>query len=188
MDNHPFPFPEEIAQKWVQQELDLTREIFAAFAEGHWRPAKGSPLKVIRETIDSEGSDKRDVYVGDVDLRHGTWWSERLTPVQDHWEEWRDKERVFSIGAALKPQYHSRGIGSIAMDVLFNQWGIPIIGCTEVRAGTYTSNVRSLRVWEKLGFVRAPGIPETTVIVQKEKIGGEEGRVEKQCTLIWSLP
>jgi len=186
--NHPFPFPLELASEWIEKELKLTEEIFAAFAEGIWRPAKGSPLKVIRELIHSEsGASQRDIYVGDVDFRHGHWWSKRLTPIKGHWEDWRDKERVWSIGAMLKSSYHNRGIGSVAISTLFNQWGIPQIGCTEVRAGTYVSNIASNRLWEKLGFVHS-GQLDGTVIVQKEKIEGEENREERVQTLIWSLP
>lgn len=208
--NHPFPFPLELASEWIEKELKLTEEIFAAFAEGIWRPAKGSPLKVIRELIHSEsGASQRDIYVGDVDFRHGHWWSKRLTPIKGHWEDWRDKERVWSIGgelgfiffrgltdmiidivpylAMLKSSYHNRGIGSVAISTLFNQWGIPQIGCTEVRAGTYVSNIASNRLWEKLGFAHS-GQLDGTVIVQKEKIEGEENREEKVQTLIWSLP
>lgn len=98
MDNHPFPFPSELAAEWIQKELDLTQKIFSAFAEGIWRPAKGSPLKVIREILSSSDTAQKDVYVGEVDLRHGHWWSERITPIKEHWEEWRDKERIWSIG------------------------------------------------------------------------------------------
>lgn len=89
--------------------------------------------------------------------------------------------------AMLKTPYHNRGIGFIAMSTLFNQWGIPQIGCTEVRAGTYVSNIPSNRIWEKLGFVQS-GLPFGTVTVQKEKIGGEENKEEKDQVLIWTLP
>ncbi|KAE9392786.1 hypothetical protein BT96DRAFT_1000078 [Gymnopus androsaceus JB14] len=212
MDNHPFPFPSELAEEWIHNEMKLTEEIFAAFAEegggeGKWRPAKGSPLKVIRKVIiDSESGSNmagesqtdslRDIYVGEVDLRHGHWWSERMTPVKDHWEDWRDKERVWSIGAMLKPSYHNLGIGSSAISTLFYQWGIPHIGCTEVRAGTYVSNVASNRLWEKLGFVHS-GLPNGRVVVQKEKLielglaeerGEKEEKEEEDQVLLWTLP
>ncbi|KIK52838.1 hypothetical protein GYMLUDRAFT_49671 [Collybiopsis luxurians FD-317 M1] len=201
MGNHPFPFPADRASGWIRGELELTREVFEGFRKGEWVPAKGSPLKVIRETVAVGGRgqgevdgdtthDRRDVYVGDVDFRHAHWWTERLTPVKEGWEGWRDRERIWSIGAALKSSYHNQGIGSAALLLLFTQWGIPQIGATEVRAETFASNVGSNRIWEKLGFVlHEHGEGSGSVrVVPKEKFGGEEDREEEERVWVWSLP
>ncbi|KAE9404978.1 hypothetical protein BT96DRAFT_972801 [Gymnopus androsaceus JB14] len=148
-----FSLPFRSRPKGIDQELKLTQKIFAAFAEGIWRPAKGSPLKAIRELIvdSTEGDDnsgsgsRRDVYIGDVDFRHAhcDWWTERLTPIKNNWEKWKEKEKFWSIGAVLKLSYHNRSIGFAAISTLFHQWGIAQIGCTEVRAETNVSNIES---------------------------------------------
>ncbi|KAF5386450.1 hypothetical protein D9757_005861 [Collybiopsis confluens] len=148
-----------------------------------------SPLKVVREIIvhpKSPGDIERDVFFGDVDFRHGNWWSERITTVKDHWEEWRDKERIWSIGAGLKSSFHNRGIGCAALSTLFREWGIAQIGATEVRAETFVSNMGSNRIWEKLGFVKVES-SEQPVIVPKIKTGGE-AKEEKGHLWVWALP
>ncbi|KAE9404980.1 hypothetical protein BT96DRAFT_988815 [Gymnopus androsaceus JB14] len=118
----------QIAPQSGYQELKLTQEIFAAFAEGIWRPAKGSPLKAIRELIvdSTEGDDnsgsgsRRDVYVGDY------WFC---------------------------CDFHSLS---------------PVGYCTNRVHGRFVQS----------------GLPTRTVVVQKEKIGGEENREEKEHVFI----
>ncbi|KAJ3908764.1 hypothetical protein F5879DRAFT_264869 [Lentinula edodes] len=115
MDNQPFPFPSDRAQKWIEQEMELAQNVYGAFAKGSWRSTKGTPLTIIREVLATNLPEcyndqmrgenlvgvlttRRNVCVGDVDLRHAYWWKERLTPIKPHWEDSRDKEQIRCIG------------------------------------------------------------------------------------------
>jgi RimJ/RimL family protein N-acetyltransferase len=39
---------------------------------------------------------------------------------------------------------------------VLNEWAVPQMGCTEVRAQCFMSNLGSVKLWEKHGFVEEP--------------------------------
>jgi ribosomal protein S18 acetylase RimI-like enzyme len=60
--------------------------------------------------------------------------------------------------AVLRPEYHRQGIASAAIGVVLKDWAVAQMGCTEIRAQCFLSNVGSVKLWEKYGFVDDPAL------------------------------
>ncbi|KAJ7819439.1 hypothetical protein B0H14DRAFT_2600606 [Mycena olivaceomarginata] len=84
--------------------------------------------------------------------------------------------------AALHPEWHRKGLATAAVRIVMHDWAIPQMGCTELCAECLASNIGSVRVWQKYGFVEDPEL-RTEVKITEAKGGG----VEQGCVLIWSL-
>ncbi|KAJ7240145.1 hypothetical protein B0H12DRAFT_57706 [Mycena haematopus] len=173
----PFPSPLINAQRWLVRERAMVVALFASYAAGEFRPAASSPFNVLHERK-PDGSEE---YVGQVTLGPAGDSAKRVTPVSEAWEEWRSP-KVFGIGAALRPEYHRKGVASAAVRVLLEEWAVPQMGCTEIHAEAFVSNVGSVKLWEKHGFVEEPS-RRGVVHVPEAKGGG----VEPDCCLVWSL-
>ncbi|KAJ6488948.1 hypothetical protein C8R45DRAFT_993248 [Mycena sanguinolenta] len=171
----PFPNPLINAQRWLVRERAFVVALFDAYAKGEFCPAASSPFNVLHERKE-DGSEE---YVGQVTL--GPDNAKRVTPVNEAWEQWRARG-VFTIGAVLNLQYHRQGVASTAVRVLLDEWAVPQMGCTEIRASAYVSNAASVKLWEKFGFVEEPSM-RGVVQVPEAKGGGAEA----DCTLVWSL-
>ncbi|KAJ7171650.1 hypothetical protein C8R43DRAFT_20945 [Mycena crocata] len=174
----PFPVPLINSQRWLVRERASVIALFADYAEGKFLPAESDPFSVLRE----RKPDGSEVYVGQVTIMYCGDDEKRLTPVNDAWEEWRTRTKVWEIGAALRPEYHRKGVASAAVSVIMNDWAIPQMGCTELRAQCFVSNVGSVKLWEKHGFVENPTL-RGEVTVSEVKGGG----VEPDCVLVWHL-
>ncbi|KAJ7924711.1 acyl-CoA N-acyltransferase [Mycena leptocephala] len=175
-----FPMPLAKTQGWLVRERAAVAALFAAYAEGTFRPAAAAPFCILRER--QEDGDGADKYVGQVTMFYCGDAETRRTPVNDAWEEWRTRTKVWGIGAALRPEYHGKGLGSAAVSIVLNEWAVPQMGCTEVRAQCFMSNLGSVKLWEKHGFVEEPEL-RGVVNVDEAKGGG----VESDCVLIWHL-
>ncbi|KAJ7452677.1 hypothetical protein B0H11DRAFT_282073 [Mycena galericulata] len=173
----PFPNPIINAQRWLVRERAMVVALFDGYAKGTFLPAATDPFDVLRERK-SDGSEE---YVGQVTLGSMGEATKRLTPVNDTWEEWRSR-RVFGIGAALRPEYHRQGVASAAVGTILEQWAVPQMGCTEIRAECFISNLGSVKLWEKHGFVEEPS-KRGVVTIPEAKGGG----VEPDCMLVWNL-
>jgi len=173
-----FPMPLVNTQRWLTRERAAVTALFAAYAEGAFRPAAAAPFCILRERQD----DGSDAYVGQVTMFYCGDEEKRRTPVNDAWEEWRTRTKVWEIGAALRPEYHSKGLASVAVKLILNEWAVPQMGCTEIRAQCFMSNLGSVKLWEKHGFVEEPEL-RGVVNVSEAKGGG----VEPDCVLIWYL-
>ncbi|KAJ7724729.1 hypothetical protein DFH07DRAFT_854603 [Mycena maculata] len=173
----PFPNPLINTQRWFVRERAFVVELFAAYTEGKFLPATSSPFNVVRECL-PDGSEE---YVGQVTLGPMGPQKKRLTPVNDAWEDWRATQ-VHSMGAVLRPEYHRKGIASAAVRLVLNEWAVPQMGCTEIHAQCFVSNLGSYKLWEKYGFVEEPSMRKP-VTISEAKGGGEE----TDCLLVWSL-
>ncbi|KAF8177885.1 acyl-CoA N-acyltransferase [Mycena galopus ATCC 62051] len=171
----PFPNPLINAQRWLVRERATVVALLAANAEGNFRPAASSPFNVLRERK-PDGSEE---YVGQVTLGPMGPNAKRATPINNAWEDWRSPQ-VFEIGAALRPEYHGKGIASAAVRLLLEEWAVPQMGCTEIHAQAFVSNVASVKLWEKHGFVEEPS-RRGVVQVPEAKGGG----VEPDCVLVF---
>ncbi|KAJ6554176.1 hypothetical protein B0H19DRAFT_1152752 [Mycena capillaripes] len=174
----PFPVLPIASQRWLVRERKDVTALFAAYAEGTFLPASCDPFSVLRE----RRPDGTEVYVGQVTVMYEGPNEKRRTPVNEAWEAWRSREKVWGIGAALRPEYHRQGIASAAVGVIMHQWAIPQMGCTELRAECLKSNVGSVKIWEKYGFVEDPEL-RTEVTITEAKGGG----IEQGCALVWHL-
>jgi RimJ/RimL family protein N-acetyltransferase len=172
----PFPNPLISAQRHLVHQRALVAELFASYASGTFRPAASSPFFVLRERQPSGP----DAYVGQVSIGPDPG-AARVSPINDQWEAWRS-HGMLDMGAALNVAYHRRGVASAAVRVLLEDWAIPQMGATEIHASAYVSNVASVRLWEKHGFVEEKGM-RGVVSVPEAKGGGEE----ENCLLVWRL-
>ncbi|KAF8168844.1 acyl-CoA N-acyltransferase [Mycena galopus ATCC 62051] len=174
----PFPVSPLASKRWLVRERTFVETLFAAYAENKFLPASCYPFTVLRERL----PDREEEYVGQVTVMYAGDRETRRTPVNDAWEEWRTRTKVFEIGAALRPEWHRKGLATAAVRVVMHDWAIPQMGCTELRAECLASNIGSVKVWQKYGFVEDPEL-RTEVKIIEAKGGG----VEQSCVLIWSL-
>ncbi|KAF7348920.1 N-acetyltransferase domain-containing protein [Mycena venus] len=174
----PFPVSPLASKRWLVRERAFVTALFTAYAEGAFRPAACYPFTVLRERL----PDGVEEYVGQVTVMYAGDGEKRRTPVNEAWEEWRMRTKVFEIGAALRPEWHRKGLATAAVRVAMHDWAIPQMGCTELRAECLASNIGSVKIWQKYGFVEDPEL-RTEVKIIEAKGGG----VEQGCVLIWSL-
>ncbi|KAJ7818804.1 hypothetical protein B0H14DRAFT_2601092 [Mycena olivaceomarginata] len=166
----PFPNPLISAQRHLVRQRTLVADLFASYASGTFRPAASSPFFVLRERQPSGP----DAYVGQVSIGPDPG-AARVSPINDQWEAWRS-HGVLDMGAALNVAYHRRGVASAAVRVLLEDWAVPQMGATEIHASAYVSNVASVRLWEKHGFVEEKGM-RGVVSVPEAKGGGGGGEL-----------
>ncbi|KAJ7153230.1 hypothetical protein C8R46DRAFT_1119802 [Mycena filopes] len=174
----PFPVTLLGAQRWLVQQRALSTELFAAYAAGSFLPAGSAPFEVLRERLPSGGEE----YVGQVTVMYAGDKTVRTTPVNAEWEEWRTRTKVWGIGAALRAEFHRQGIATAAVAVVMKDWAIPQMGCTELHADCFVSNVGSVKIWERYGFVENPAL-RGEVTLPESKGGG----VEATFVLVWHL-
>ncbi|KAJ6620512.1 hypothetical protein B0H10DRAFT_1791818 [Mycena sp. CBHHK59/15] len=173
-----YPMPIVNVQKWLVRERAICEALFAGYAAGRFRPVDTYPFAIVREVL----ADGTEAYVGEVTLFYCGDAEKRLSPVNDAWEAWRTRTKVWEIGAALCVEYHGRGIASAAVAVAMNEWAIPQMGATELRAQCFVSNTPSVKLWQKHGFVENPAL-RGEVKVSEAKGGG----VEPDMVLVWYL-
>jgi RimJ/RimL family protein N-acetyltransferase len=87
---------------------------------------------------------------------------------------------IFLFLAALRPEFHGKGLASAAVAVKMHEWAVGQMGATELRAQCFVSNVASVKLWQKHGFVEDPAL-RGEITVSEAKGGG----VEPDMTLIW---
>jgi len=175
-----FPYLPIHAQRWLNRERAAAERLFSAYAEGHFLPAEMNVCSALREVQ----PDGKEVFVGEISLYYCGDEAKRVTPVNESWEEWRTRTKVWEIGAAIKSSYQGKGLTSAAIHVLKNDWAIAQMGATELRAQCFVSNTPSVKLWQKHGFVEMRElVPRGTVHVEEAKGSG----VEEDFTLIWHL-
>ncbi|KAJ7915349.1 hypothetical protein B0H13DRAFT_2000517 [Mycena leptocephala] len=159
----PFPVPIAASQRWLVRERAFVTALFDAYAAGNFLPASCDPFSVLRERL----ADGSEAYVGQVTVMYTGDDEKRRTPVNDAWEEWRSRTKVWEIGGA--------GIASAAIGVVLKDWAVAQMGCTEIPRPM-------LLLWEKYGFVDDPALRQE-ITVTEAKGGG----VEQGCALVWYL-
>ncbi|KAF8168836.1 hypothetical protein K438DRAFT_1774613 [Mycena galopus ATCC 62051] len=100
--------------------------------------------------------------------------------------------QAHSAVAALRPEWHRKGLATAAFSVVMHDWAIPQMGCTELRAECLASNIGSVKVWQKYEFVEDPELRSAFVFffsmnAEVKIIEAKGGGVEQSCVLIWSL-
>ncbi|KAF8175666.1 hypothetical protein K438DRAFT_1770961 [Mycena galopus ATCC 62051] len=193
----PFPVSPLASKRWLVRERSFVETLFAAYAEGRFLPASCYPFTVLRERL-PDG--KEEEYVGQVTVMYAGDRETRRTPVNEAWEEWRTRMKVFEIGAALRPEWHRKGLATAAVCVVMHDWAIPQMGCTELRAECLASNIGSVKVWQKYGFVEDPELRSAFLIffsingahfvfwtAEVKIVEAKGGGVDQRCVLVWSL-
>ncbi|KAI0651977.1 GNAT domain-containing protein [Trametes meyenii] len=182
LEGPPFPYHTEHADSWLAMVKEGTdaalqelERLNADHPEGPLRLVSGQPVRMIREVRD----DGTDLLLGDVAI------------VRERWPDVEDKEVkvnlatpnaektvgdpsiIWCIGDYLASSHHGRGIMTAAVKTLLHEWGIPRMGVRQVRVETFTDNVGSRRVFEKLGFVVEKTVQlENRVLNSGRKIDG----------------
>ncbi|KAJ7279157.1 hypothetical protein C8J57DRAFT_1465341 [Mycena rebaudengoi] len=173
----PFPLALINVQKWLIGQRASCEKLFAQYAAGAFLPATEDPFTVIRERT----ADGTDVYAGQITVMGGEAAAPDA-PVNEAWEAWRNTSWVWDIGSAIRPEYQGKGLGTAAVSVLLNEWLVPQMGLTRLRAQCFVSNVASTKLWQKHGFVEKPEL--RSVVKLPEAKGGEE---ETRMSLFWEL-
>jgi hypothetical protein len=93
----PFPVPVAASQRWLVRERAFVTALFDAYAAGNFLPASCDPFSVLRERL----ADGSEAYVGQVTVMYTGDDEKRRTPVNDAWEEWRSRTKVWEIGGAF---------------------------------------------------------------------------------------
>lgn len=92
----PFPYTAKQAGGWLRMLRGKVTSVFAALEQGTYRGLPGHPFCVLREADEAGG---RDAFVGEISMGIDER-SQRVTPVGEGWEAWRNKG-VWTIGGAL---------------------------------------------------------------------------------------
>ncbi|OSD03197.1 acyl-CoA N-acyltransferase [Trametes coccinea BRFM310] len=182
LEGPPFPYLPQHAEEWltkIKTDTDAARERLDRANEEHgdappvvvpcW------PIRSLRE-VREDGS---ELFIGDITL------------VRERWPDLEDKEAkatleranaakedgdpsiVWCIGDYLAPSHHGKGIMTAAIRTLLDKWAIPRMGVRQIRVETFTDNIGSRRVFEKLGFVFEKTVPlERRVLNSGRRIEG----------------
>ncbi|KAI0328499.1 acyl-CoA N-acyltransferase [Cubamyces sp. BRFM 1775] len=162
LEGPPFPYLREHADDWLKKVKGGTDAAIAELERANAEHPDGPPvivsscpLRCLRE-VREDGS---DVFLGDVTL------------LRERWPDLEDKELkeslakpnaerpigdpgiVWCIGDYIAPSHHGKGIMTAAIKTLMQEWAIPRMGVRQIRVETFTDNIGSRRVFEKLGFV-----------------------------------
>ncbi|KAI0375125.1 acyl-CoA N-acyltransferase [Pilatotrama ljubarskyi] len=182
LDGPPFPYRPEHAESWlekVKKGADAAfEELQRANAEHSDEPpvlVSACPVRSLREVLE----DGTDLFLGDIALVRERW-----PDVADDEEKDRlakpnaekpvgDPEIIWCIGDYIAPSHQGKGIMTTAIGTILREWAVPRMGVRQIRVETFTDNIGSRRVFEKLGFVYEKTIPlENKFLNSGRKIDG----------------
>ncbi|CDO75485.1 hypothetical protein BN946_scf184935.g21 [Trametes cinnabarina] len=188
LEGPPFPYRPEHAEQWlskIKKDADAAREVLDQANEqyGDAPPITVScwPIRSLRE-VQEDGS---EVFLGDITFVRERWpdledkqAKESLAQANAAKED-GDPSIIWCIGDYLAPSHHGKGIMTAAIRTLLDKWVIPRMGVRQIRVETFTDNVGSRRVFEKLGFVH-----EKTVLLEHRVLNSGR-RIEGMDILWW---
>ncbi|KAL4062581.1 hypothetical protein J3A83DRAFT_4310396 [Scleroderma citrinum] len=174
----PIPFLRDHGRAMLDKEKGeadaLLDELHTLEKESPGRALKfvgGCPLKYVRE-VQENGTDAFIGYIrvgraryNDVftkEERNARYDENRERPVGDSSIRW-------DIGVALAPSHQGRGIMTAVVGQLLHSWIIPRMNAQHIVAYTFIENVKSVRVFEKNGFVKVAVIDEGIVVRGEQK-------------------
>ncbi|KAH9858067.1 acyl-CoA N-acyltransferase [Lenzites betulinus] len=184
LEGPPFPYLPEHAEWWL---TDITKGTDAALEELRRASAEhpdtdsvvvsSCPVRIIREVRE----DGTDLLLGDIAILRERW-----PDVMDQAEKESlakpnadrpigDLRIIWCIGDYIAPSHQGKGIMTAALKTLIHEWAVPRMGVRQLRVETFSDNIGSRRVFEKLGFVHEKTVPlENKILNSGRKISGME--------------
>ncbi|KAK7020357.1 N-acetyltransferase domain-containing protein [Favolaschia claudopus] len=174
----------------VEEAQGLLREYIAAsnaaldakdegVDAGALKPMEDCPVRSIRE-VQPDGS---DVFVGHIGFKRCKWFElaldsdsaatrnserrEKLVKENDV-RVTGDPDIVWQVSSYLSPTHHRRGIMTVVLRTLLDEWAIPRMRMHHIHVSVFTGNEGSVRMLEKCGFVRM-GTMEECIEVRGER-------------------
>ncbi|KAI0825005.1 acyl-CoA N-acyltransferase [Trametes gibbosa] len=180
----PFPYLPEHAHSWL---TDITRTTDAALEELRRAAVEhpdadpllvsSCPVRTLREVL----PDGTDILVGDIDILREGWpdvvdkAAKEILAKPNADRPIGDPEIIWCIGDYMAPSHQGKGIMTAAIKTLLHEWAIPRMGVRQLRVETFSDNIGSRRVFEKLGFVHEKSVAlENKVLNCGRKISGME--------------
>ncbi|KAF8525525.1 hypothetical protein BU17DRAFT_83766 [Hysterangium stoloniferum] len=177
LEGPPYPFRIEHAQHWLERTIDRAQKVLDEVkAKPMGEFVGGCPVRCLREIKD----DGEEIFLGDCRIEE---WG--YDDVEDIEERKRlssenlerplghpDRELVF--GDYLAASHHGKGIMSLVVKTLMEQWIIPRMGAKKISVGIWKGNIGSVRVFEKSGFYVEKTM-ENYRVIPESKGGGTIG-------------
>ncbi|KAK7036160.1 N-acetyltransferase domain-containing protein [Favolaschia claudopus] len=146
---------------------------------GALKPMEDCPVRCLRE-VQPDGS---DAFVGHIGFKRCKWFElgldsdtaatrngeqrERLVKENDA-RVTGDPDIVWQVSYYLSPTHHRRGIMTVVLRTLLDEWAIPRMCMRHIHVSVFTGNEGSVRMLEKCGFVRT-GTMERCIEVRGER-------------------
>ncbi|KAJ7061499.1 acyl-CoA N-acyltransferase [Mycena amicta] len=133
--------------------------------------ADDCPVQSIREVQ----VDGKEVFIGHITIKRCNWWDvkagerEPLMAVNAA-RPTGDPDIVWQLSDVLASSHHRRGIMSVVIKTLLEQWAIPRMRAQHMHVTAFIGNVGSVRVFEKNGFVLTETL-EDCIEIRGEKRG-----------------
>ncbi|KAI0655203.1 acyl-CoA N-acyltransferase [Cubamyces menziesii] len=162
LEGPPFPYLPEHADCWLNQVKEGTDAAIAELERANAEHPDGPPVIVSScpmRCLREEREDGSDVFLGDVTLLRERWPDLEDRVLKESLAKPNaerpigDPDIVWCIGDYIAPSHHGKGIMTAAIKTLMQEWAIPRMGVRQIRVETFTDNIGSRRVFEKLGFV-----------------------------------
>ncbi|CAI7579079.1 unnamed protein product [Penicillium glandicola] len=176
----PYPFLPEHGVDWVKMKIATNKDVLSALQkeleapesqQGDSPNSQGPeffdkcPFVCIREVTERDpvtGAPLQDILVGDFSLARYAFYELRpnsweFALVQKHNNDLPagHKDIIWGIGYYLSPTQHGRGLMSLAVRTVIQDWAIPRMNLHLLRGSFFIGNIGSLRVLEKNNFEEA---------------------------------
>ncbi|RAH71177.1 GNAT family N-acetyltransferase [Aspergillus aculeatinus CBS 121060] len=164
----PYPYLREHEEAWVKSKCAAAEPVLRALrAEFQTSVPQQEyfdlcPFTVIREVTEEDpqtGHPKQDVLIGDIEIARYMFYEYRHdSPERAEAQRLNnelppgDEGIAWGIGYFLAPSHHGRGIMTLVLRTLIQDWGVPRMNTKRLMASAFVENVGSLRVFEKNGF------------------------------------
>ncbi|CAG8887671.1 unnamed protein product [Penicillium egyptiacum] len=174
----PYPFLPEHGVDWIKMKIAENKDILSTlqreFEASDSQQVDGSngqekpeffdkcPFVCIREVTERDpatGAPLQDVWIGDFTLARYAFYelppdSSELALAQKQNNDLPagHKDIIWGIGYHLSPSQHGRGLMSVAVRTIIQDWAIPRMNLHLLRGSFYVGNMGSSRVLEKNNF------------------------------------
>ncbi|KAF8516745.1 GNAT domain-containing protein [Hysterangium stoloniferum] len=177
LEGPPYPYEIDHARQWIERTDHLVQKVLD---ELKTKPVGefvgGCPVRCLREIKD----DGEEIFLGDCGIDEWGYVDvddieERKRLINDNFERpsgHPDKE--WGFGDYLATSHHGKGIMSLVVKTLMDQWIVPRMGAKKISVNVWKGNIGSVRVFEKNGFYVEKTL-ENHQVLQKSKGGGTIG-------------
>ncbi|OJK02148.1 hypothetical protein ASPACDRAFT_114832 [Aspergillus aculeatus ATCC 16872] len=164
----PYPYLREHEEEWVKSKCAAAEPVLRALRAEFETSVQQQqhfdlcPFTVIREVIEEDpqtGHPKQDVLIGDIEIARYMFYEYRHdSPERAEAQRLNselppgDEGIAWGIGYFLAPSHHGRGIMTLVLRTLIQDWGVPRMNTKRLMASAFVENVGSLRVFEKNDF------------------------------------
>lgn len=177
-DSIPIPFCRDHSRAMFSQAkaeadglLDALRTLEKERPGKELNIVGGCPLKHIRE-VQENGT---EVFIGRVWVSRDRYTdvlgkAERRAAVEENnARPVGDSAIRWTIGVALAPSHHGRGIMTLVVHQLLHSWLIPKMNAQYIVTYAFVENLKSVRVFEKNGFTKVAVIQNEEYVVRGER-------------------